>query len=280
MTLGKYIRGAVAGAFLILSATASGAVAQSIVSGGQSFMKARLVPGRTEADGARVAALVLDLAPGWKTYWRNPGAAGIPPSFDWSHSANLASAEVMWPAPHLFESFGLTTIGYKEGVVFPVRLVPKDPGAPIELALNLAVGVCRDICVLEETALKARVYGAGDAAGAALVAEAERAVPRPAAELGLTGATCRISGAGKKRRFDAELSFTATLRAPVVLLEGPEFAWFGPAETTERPDGRLDITAPLSLLDETIWVNRADVRMTVLAGDFAADVRGCSAPAG
>ncbi|MDO5529308.1 MAG: hypothetical protein Q4F71_07880, partial [Paracoccus sp. (in: a-proteobacteria)] len=44
---------------------------------------ARLLPGWVDADGRRITALELVLAPGWKTYWRSPGDAGIPPSFDW-----------------------------------------------------------------------------------------------------------------------------------------------------------------------------------------------------
>jgi hypothetical protein len=60
----------------------------------------------------------------------------------------------------------------------------------------------------------------------------------------------------------------------VVILEGPDPTWFTGVETTATPDsGRLHVVAGLSLLDETIWVNRSQVRMTVLAGGFAADIR-------
>ena len=36
----------------------------------------------------------------------------------------LAEVEVLWPVPVIFESFGMTTIGYGGRVVLPVRLVP------------------------------------------------------------------------------------------------------------------------------------------------------------
>jgi hypothetical protein len=130
---------------------------------------------------------------------------------------------------------------------------------------------------------------------------AEREVPRPGAEMGLTGATCRISGAGARRRFDAVLDFAQALQDPVVILEGPDLTWFTGVETTtesgtksgsesgsesgtesggEQGGSGLHVRATLSLLDETVWVNRSQIRMTVLAGDFTADVRGCTAPAG
>jgi len=257
---------------------------QAIISTGESFVRVTLLPGRAEPGGVRMAALVLDVAPEWKTYWRNPGVAGIPPQFDWSGSRNLASAEVLWPRPRFFDSFGLTTLGYSGRVVFPVRLVPERPDQAMEIGLDLALGVCREICVLEETTAEMRIEPGAPEAGAALVAMAEREVPRPGAELGLTGATCRISGAGKKRRFDAVLDFDRALHDPVVILEGPDLTWFTGVETTiesaTESAGRLHVGATLSLLDETIWINRSQIRMTVLAGDFAADIQGCTAPAG
>ena len=253
---------------------------QAVVSTGESFVRVTLLPGRAEPGGGRMAGLMLDVAPEWKTYWRNPGAAGIPPQFDWSGSRNLASAEVFWPRPKFFESFGLTTLGYSGRVVFPVRLVPERPDRAIEIRLGLALGVCREICVLQETTVELRIEPGAPAVGAVLVAMAEAAVPRPGAELGLTGASCRISGAGKKRRFDAVLEFAQALRDPVVILEGPALTWFSGVETTVEPGGSLHVGAELSLLDETLWINRSQIRMTVLAGDFAADIQGCTAPAG
>lgn len=262
---------------------------QAVVSTGESFVRVTLLPGRAEAGGARMAGLVLDVAPEWKTYWRNPGVAGIPPQFDWSGSRNLAAAEILWPRPYFFDSFGLTTLGYTGQVVFPVRLVPERPGRAMEIELGLALGVCREICVLEETTAAMRIEPGAPEAGAALVAMAEREVPRPGIELGLSAASCRISGAGKKRRFDAVLDFTRALRDPVVILEGPELTWFTDVETTTGPvaasggepsGSGLHVQATLSLLDETVWINRSQVRMTVLAGEFAADVQGCTAPAG
>jgi DsbC/DsbD-like thiol-disulfide interchange protein len=231
-----------------------------------------------------MAGLVLDVAPEWKTYWRYPGVAGIPPQFDWSGSRNLAAVEVLWPRPRLFDSFGLSTLGYSGRVVFPVRLVPEKPGQAMEIGLDLALGVCREICVLEETTVEMRIEPGGPETGADLIAMAEREVPRPGAELGLLQASCRISGAGAKRRFDAVLEFAQALDDPVVILEGPELTWFTDVETTiesgSEPGASLHVGAGLSLLDESLWIDRSQIRMTVLAGDFAADIQGCTAPAG
>ena len=56
-----------------------------------------------------------------------PGeAGGVPPSFDWSKSTNLESAQVLYPAPKRFTDKAGDTVGYKGTVLFPVRLKPKD----------------------------------------------------------------------------------------------------------------------------------------------------------
>ena len=111
--------------------------------------RARLVGG-----GDGMAGVELQLPEGWKTYWRTPGeAGGVPPSFDWSKSTNLDSAQVLYPAPKRFTDKAGDTIGYKGNVMFPVRLKPKDPSKPIDVQLALDYGVCKDICIPAEAEL-------------------------------------------------------------------------------------------------------------------------------
>lgn len=254
------------------------AQAQTVVSTGQSFVEARLVPGAPAPDGSRVGGLELRLAEGWKTYWRSPGAVGVPPSFDWSGSRNLRTAEVLWPRPVLFESFGSETIGYAKAVTLPLRLVPEDPARPIEVRLKASLGVCEQLCVLEEIKLE-RTIAPGETDGAAQVAAALEAVPVDAAASGLTAARCRVVGAGPERRLEAVLSFARPLSAPVVLIEGPETVWIGDTEATAE-GGELTVSATVEMLVPDAWIDRSDLRMTVLDGPFAADIRGCAAPGG
>ena len=60
--------------------------------------------GTVELDGtpALIAGVQLRMDSGWKTYWKNPGDSGVPPSFDWAGSKNLKQAELLYPAPHSF----------------------------------------------------------------------------------------------------------------------------------------------------------------------------------
>lgn len=250
-------------------------LAQSIVATGPSQLEVRLLPGEL-SDGERVAGLALSIAPGWKTYWRMPGEAGVPPRFDWSGSRNLAALDVLWPTPEIFESFGMMSIGYGDEVVLPIRLVPEDPGQPITLALEAEFGVCREICIFEEVRF-AIERAPGEAVGAAEVAAAVARVP----EAGRATATCRIAGAGADRRFSAEIAHGAVGSAPYVVLEGPAGAWFHGVETAPlgaASGGALAVEAMLTLDDPVAWITRSDVRITLLGEGYAADIRGCIAP--
>ncbi|MEL7542211.1 MAG: protein-disulfide reductase DsbD domain-containing protein [Pseudomonadota bacterium] len=108
-----------------------------------------------DRDGtALYAGVDIRLDPAWKTYWRMPGdGGGIPPEFDWSASENVRDVSVLFPAPQrLNDAYG-TSIGYKGGVLFPVRVVPVDPQRAVRLRLVTHFGVCDDICIPAEARL-------------------------------------------------------------------------------------------------------------------------------
>jgi DsbC/DsbD-like thiol-disulfide interchange protein len=104
-------------------------------------------PAPTSASKSYLAGIEITLGDGWKTYWRMPGEAGVPPVFNWSGSTNVSAAEVLYPAPIRLVEPVAETVGYKRAVVFPVTVTPRDPGKPVDLKLELEFGICRDICV-------------------------------------------------------------------------------------------------------------------------------------
>ncbi len=114
--------------FLLLALTlASPALADQQ----DEVISADLLPGWQMQNGHHMAAIELSLAPRWKTYWRSPGDAGIPPLFDWSGSQNVKSVRVLWPSPTVFHTNGLRTIGYHDQVILPIEVVALDPAKPI-----------------------------------------------------------------------------------------------------------------------------------------------------
>jgi DsbC/DsbD-like thiol-disulfide interchange protein len=117
--------------------------------------RARLIGGAPAVPGATsyLAGVEIALDEGWKTYWRMPGDAGVPPNFDWSGSSNVAAVTVLYPAPKRMSEPAADTVGYKHAVLFPVEVVPKDASLPVRLALDLEFGVCREICIPAEAKL-------------------------------------------------------------------------------------------------------------------------------
>lgn len=272
----NFFRAAFLAAPLLVAASGPGA-AQAIVSTGQSFVNANLLSGEREPDGTRLAGLHMVLEPGWKTYWRSPGETGIPPQLDWSGSGNVDDVEVLWPRPEVFTSFGYQTIGYSERVIFPVRITPVDPALPVQLELDAIIGVCKDLCVLEQVQLTGDFPPDLEGKDHKKIARAIRAVPKSGAEAGLTLAECRVSGAGKDRTLDMTVAFDQPLNDPVVLVEGTSGMWVHGLETSAQ-NGEASVTANVTLETEDGWVDRSAFRITVLDGFMSADIQGCAAP--
>jgi DsbC/DsbD-like thiol-disulfide interchange protein len=128
--------------------------------------------------GKFITGVDIVMRPGWKTYWRMPGDAGVPPNFDWTGSVNLKEAKILWPAPQRYHDEAGETIGYIGEVVFPIEITPVDAGRPVELNLDLFYAVCKDICIPGSAKL-ARTLNAAAASSpdAARIAEFEARVP-------------------------------------------------------------------------------------------------------
>ncbi len=98
-----------------------------------------------------LAGIHVQMAPGWKTYWRSPGDTGVPPSFDWTGSENVKSMDILWPVPQTYKDDYSVTIGYKKEIVLPVRIIVRDKNKPVRLKLAFDFGICDKICVPVET---------------------------------------------------------------------------------------------------------------------------------
>lgn len=103
-----------------------------------------------------VVALRIRQAPGWHTYWKNAGDAGLPPEWSWRLPPGWSASEPIWPAPHRMPEGGgtLMTYGWEGEVYLPVRLrLPPNARGPADIGLKVTVLVCADICVPETAEL-------------------------------------------------------------------------------------------------------------------------------
>ena len=240
-------------------------------------LAAQLRPGWQTENGGYMAAIELQLASGWKTYWRSPGDAGIPPSFDWSGSENVKSVRLHWPAPEVFEANGMQTIGYHERLVLPVEITPQDPSRPVRLSLVMALGVCDEICLPATVDLTSDLTAPGapdESIKAALQARAETA-----GEAGVTGVACLVDP------IDDGLRLTARVRLPdpghpeVVAFETADRQVWVSEAITQRQGGELVSTAELVPPNGAPFaLDRSGITMTILAAGGAVEVRGCPAP--
>lgn len=116
-----------------------------------------VVSGRSTEDGALLGGLEFDLTPGWKTYWRSPGAAGIAPVFDFTKSVGVDRVEVLYPAPERFEDAYGTALIYGSDVMLPLKIWPSTPKTALHLHVDLFAGVCETLCVPFQAELSALV---------------------------------------------------------------------------------------------------------------------------
>ena len=93
------------------------------------------------------AALQIKLEPGWHSYWRTAGDAGLPPELDWKKSKNLKALNIEWPVPERFNEAGFYTYGYKDGLALPLTFTPKEKAAPLIVDMDVTLMVCKQICI-------------------------------------------------------------------------------------------------------------------------------------
>ena len=126
------------------------------------------------------------IAPGWHTYWRNPGDSGEPPTIAWNLPAGWTAGPIGWPQPERVPVGPLMSYGYTGEVVLLTRLAaPADLPAGTEVTLRGHASwlVCEKVCIPEEAdvALTLPVATGKPAAAptASAIEQARRAVPAP-----------------------------------------------------------------------------------------------------
>ena len=127
-----------------------------------------------------LGGIAIQLQPGWKTYWRSPGDSGVPPRFDFSKSDNVEAVTVLWPAPQKFDDgAGGTSLGYKQQVVLPLRIVAKNADKPVTLRADIHYAVCDKLCVPVEASAELAFASVASTEDGNL-SEALNSVPKPA----------------------------------------------------------------------------------------------------
>ncbi|MGA1316814.1 MAG: protein-disulfide reductase DsbD family protein [Rubrivivax sp.] len=147
--------------------------------------------------------LRIDHAPGWHTYWKNPGDSGLPTELNWQLPAGYSTGEIVWPTPRPLPLGSLMNFGYEGTLVLPVPLtVPEGPlGDTLPVRLQAQWLVCKDVCIPEEGTfaidLPTRQATGADAAlfdAAFAAAPAEAASVRASAQVQADAITVTLTG--------------------------------------------------------------------------------------
>lgn len=235
---------------------------------------AQLLSGWQEPSGDHIAALEMLLQPDWKTYWRAPGSGGIPPHFDWTGSQNLQSATLIWPRPVAFDVGGVTSFGYHDRLVLPIKITPTDPNLPVALRAQFSLGICKDICIPVTLTLSADLPNAGQTDPVIAAALADPALSGAAA--GVIDVHCQASPISDGLRVTAQMDMPDAAADDFVILEhrNPHI-WISDAETT-RLQGQLRAVLDMVPSDAKPFdLNGDDLTVTILGTARAVEIQGC-----
>ncbi|MTH76573.1 protein-disulfide reductase DsbD domain-containing protein [Paracoccus aestuariivivens] len=231
------------------------------------LVSAELLPGWVTPEGRRMTAFALRLEPGWKTYWRSPGDAGVPPHFDWQGSQNIGAVKLLWPRPEAIESGGERTLGYHDTLILPIEIAPRTADAPTDLKAVVDFGLCDDICVPVQVSL---------------TAPPPQDLPDPRIEAALAQLPdlsadkpdCRVEEIKDGMRVTAEFD---NRDAPEVAMElDDDQVWVSQPELAHHGE---TLRATAEFIDETgkpFALDAARVRLTLIGPDKAIEFEGCN----
>ncbi len=92
------------------------------------------------------------IAPGWHTYWINPGDAGEPMTLEWRLPGGFKAGEIQWPLPDAIPVSSLINYGYSNTVTMLVRMRAPDviTGNSVTFDAQARWLVCEEVCIPEE----------------------------------------------------------------------------------------------------------------------------------
>jgi DsbC/DsbD-like thiol-disulfide interchange protein len=238
----------------------------------------RLIAGTaTNDDGKKLlrGGIEIRLDPGWKTYWRYPGDSGVPPRFSFIRSENLESVQMLWPAPKRFGGPGDTSIGYAGDVIFPLRILPRDPARPVLLRFDADYAICQNLCIPADGKAEL-LLGEEPGSHEDALRQSEERVPKPVAigqgeALAIEAVTREAHGAGARILVDVRAADASGLD---LFAEGPTPDWALPIPRPipGAPAGMQRFAFELDGAPPGAMEEDAKLRLTAVAQDQAIEV--------
>ncbi len=101
--------------------------------------------------------VLMAMDPGWHTYWKNGGEAGLPTKIEWTLPPGITAEEIQWPLPHKYiETGDVLTYGYEKENMLLVPMKSAStivPGQTLTISAKISWLECEHICVPGDAAV-------------------------------------------------------------------------------------------------------------------------------
>ncbi len=242
---------------------------------GNGNARVRLLASGVDASGRLAAGIEIELDRGWKTYWRTPGDAGVPPQADFSASTNLGgNAEIAFPVPHRLDDGFATTNVYEGSVILPVAMPVVDPASPARLVVGLDIGVCDEVCIPAHFDLSLDVdpTAKDEEAGRLLAAAYAKLPGAPEPDAFAVESFIRAGGTDRKPVFSVDIVAPGADKADV-FVEGPA-DWFpAPPKLVSGDAARATYTVEFSRTGSKVPIGGNEFRVTVVTPERSMESR-------
>ncbi|MFL6516327.1 MAG: protein-disulfide reductase DsbD family protein [Chthoniobacterales bacterium] len=222
---------------------------------GRELVRAELVADTSAVTPGKpfTVGLLLHMVPGWHTYWKFPGDAGIPTEIKWNLPAGWKAGEIQWPIPLKLEEPGdIQIYGYHDDVLLMQELTPPASlnGSTVQLTADASWLVCEKICIPGNTTVHLNLpVGSAAAANREIFSRFRKLLPQAWPGKGSTanwtragaGARLVIEGAGFGRN-----GFVDFYPAP------PPNVVVGHPVVESRDDKRISIRIPFDSADKGV----------------------------
>jgi thiol:disulfide interchange protein DsbD len=119
---------------------------------GKQLVRAELVADTTAIVAGKpfTVGVLLRMAPGWHTYWKFSGDAGLPTELKWQLPQGWKIGDIQWPIPlKTIDPGDIETYGYENEVLLMQEITPpaKLDNASVKLSADADWLTCEKICI-------------------------------------------------------------------------------------------------------------------------------------
>src|SRR6266446_6848989 len=222
---------------------------------GKELVKAELladtdavVPGKRFTVGLR-----LRMAPGWHTYWKFSGDAGLPTEIKWNLPAGWRAGAIQWPIPLKTNDPGdIQTYGYQDEALLMQQITPpaKIGNSSVRLSADASWLVCEKICIPGNAKLylDLPIASAGNPENQELFARWRRLLPQNLPEI----TSANWSRAGSDLRFSLTAATLANYSTVAFFPLPPENTVVGHPKIESRSGNEIKFRIPIEAANKNL----------------------------